>query len=271
VALTNVVVSALLLKFTTDVETNSVPVTVSVNAVPPAACVWPASVALLIVGRGLLTVNVSATEGPTAGAGFVTVTLNVPAVATSAAVIAAVTFVLLTKVVVLALPLKLTVAPFTKELALPFTVSVNAASPAVALGGESEARIGCTLSFVRAKLAGVATPVTFAVTVYVPPVPLAVNAADAATPLALVVAVLIPPANVPLAPAPGAANVTIAPLTGLFPVSNTVATNGAANTVLMVAVCGVPEVGAMLAGGPGLFVREKFAAVATPVTFAVTV
>jgi len=41
--------------------------------------------------------------------------------------------------------------------------------------------------------------------------------------------------------------------------------------MLIVADCGVPAVAAMLAGGPGLLVREKFAGVATPDIVAVTV
>jgi len=54
-----------------------------------------------------------------------------------------------------------------------------------------------------------------------------------------------PPANVPLAPAPGAVNVTLTPGTGLFPAPVTLATKGAANAVLIVALCGVPAVAVM--------------------------
>jgi hypothetical protein len=102
-------------------------------------------------------------------------------------------------------------------------------------------------------------------------VELAVNTADVATPLAFVVAVFTPPANVPLAPLAGALNVTTTPLTGLFPASLTVATRGAANAVLIVALCGVPLVAVTLAAAPAVFVSEKFAGVATPATVAVTV
>jgi len=63
-----------------------------------------------------------------------------------------------------------------------------------------------------------------------------VKVAEVATPLALVVAVFTPPANVPLAPLPGAVNVTTTPLTGLFPASVTLATRGAAKAVLTVAL-----------------------------------
>ena len=95
------------------------------------------------------------------------------------------------------------------------------------------------------------------------------NAAEVATPLALVVAVFTPPANVPLAPPVGGVNVTTTPLTGLFPESVTVATNGAANAVLIVALCPDPLVTTILAGAAAKFVNEKFADVA-PVALATT-
>jgi hypothetical protein len=125
---------------------------------------------------------------------------------------------------------------------------------------------------VRAKLAGVDTPVTEAVTVYGPPTVLfAVKTGAVATPLAFVTAVFTPPANVPLAPLPGATNVTVAPLTGLFRESSTVACSCVANAVFTVALCDVPTVAVMLAGGPARLVKEKFAGVDTPVTVAATV
>jgi hypothetical protein len=98
---------------------------------------------------------------------------------------------------------------------------------------------------------------------------LAVNAADVATPLALVVAVFTPPANVPLAPLAGGVKVTTTPLTGLFPASVTVATNGAAKAVLIVALCPEPLVAATFAGDPDVLVRTKFADVA-PAALATT-
>jgi len=100
-------------------------------------------------------------------------------------------------------------------------------------------------------------------------VALAVNVAEVATPLALVVAVLTPPAKVPLAPLVGAANVTTTPFNGLLPESVTVATNGAANAVLIAALCPEPLVTTTLDAGPGVFVNEKFAEVA-PVALATT-
>ena len=100
---------------------------------------------------------------------------------------------------------------------------------------------------------------------------LAVKRGASATPCAFVVAVFTPPANVPLAPLAGAVKVTVTLFTGLFPASLTVACSCVANAVLMVALCGVPAVAVMLAGGPARLVREKFAGVATPLTDAVTV
>jgi hypothetical protein len=123
---------------------------------------------------------------------------------------------------------------------------------------------------VSEKFAAVATPVTFAVTVYAPAVAFAVNTAAVATPLAFVVAVVTPPANAPLAPLPGAANVTTTPLTGLLPASFTVACKSVANAVLIVALCGVPAVAVILAAGPALLVSAKFAGVTTPATVAAT-
>jgi hypothetical protein len=123
---------------------------------------------------------------------------------------------------------------------------------------------------VKEKFAEVA-PVALATTLYGPPaVEFAVKAAEVATPLAFDVAVLTPPANVPLAPLPGAVNVTTTPLTRLLNESFTVACSGVANTVLMDALWGVPADAVMLEGAPARLVREKFAGVATPVIEAVT-
>jgi hypothetical protein len=100
---------------------------------------------------------------------------------------------------------------------------------------------------------------------------LAVNTADVATPELFVTAVFTPPANVPLAPLPGAANVTVTPLTGLPPESRTVATSGFVNAVLIGALCGVPLVAVIEAGAPAVLVNAKFAGAATPGTDAATV
>ncbi len=78
-----------------------VPFIVSVNAEPPA--VAELGLRLVIVGTGLfagLIVKVCGLDVPPPGAGFTTVTLAVPAVAMSAAAMAAVSWVVLTNVVV---------------------------------------------------------------------------------------------------------------------------------------------------------------------------
>jgi hypothetical protein len=51
-------------------------------------------------------------------------------------------------------------------------------------------------------------------------------------------------------------NVTFTPLNGLPPASFTVATNGAAKAVLIVALCGVPLVAAMDAAAAAVLVTE---------------
>jgi len=115
---------------------------------------------------------------------------------------------------------------------------------------------------VKEKFAEVA-PVALATMLYGPPaVEFAVKVADVATPLAFVVAVFTPPANVPLAPLAGAVNVTTTLLTGLLPASVTVATKGAENAVLIVALCPEPLVIDTFAGGPVRLVNEKLAEVA---------
>ena len=68
--------------------TKFVPVTVSVNAVDPAAIVVGESV--VTVGAGLFTWNVTAVAVPPPGAGFVTSTSWLPAAAMSVARIVAV-------------------------------------------------------------------------------------------------------------------------------------------------------------------------------------
>ena len=83
----------------------------------------------------MLIVNDAAFDVPLE-AGFVTVTLVVPAVAISVAVIAADSCDGLTKVVFFTTPLNFTTAPDTKPV--PFTVNVNADPPAAALEGESD-------------------------------------------------------------------------------------------------------------------------------------
>ena len=112
-----------------------------VKAAPPVIALAGASD--VIVGTGLLTAKFTATEVPPPGAGFVTETEKLPTATMSAAVIAAVTCVALTNVVVLALPLKLTVAPLTKPV--PLTMRVKAAPPTVVPVGESVVIVGTGL------------------------------------------------------------------------------------------------------------------------------
>ena len=80
-----------------------------------------------------------------------------------------------------------------------------------------------------------------------------------ATPLLFVVAVVAvcPPANVPLAPLAGAVNVTVTPLSGLLLASLTVAASAVAKAVFTVALCAVPAVAVMLAGGGVFTVKVK--------------
>ena len=63
--------------------TKSVPLTVSVNAVPPG--VADDGLSPVMVGMGLPTMNDTAFDAPPPGAGLNTVTLAVPAAAMSAA------------------------------------------------------------------------------------------------------------------------------------------------------------------------------------------
>jgi hypothetical protein len=142
--LTNVVALPAPLKFTVAPDMNPTPLTISVNAAESATA--PEGEIELSVGTGLLIVNDTAFDTPL-GAGFVTVTVAVPAVAISAAVIAAVNFVVLTNVVVLVAPLNFTTDVDTKPV--PFTVRVKAAPPAVALVGEREVSVGAGLLTVK--------------------------------------------------------------------------------------------------------------------------
>ena len=122
---------------------------------------------------------------------------------------------------------------------------------------------------VRANVAPAETPATFAVTLYGPPcIRLATNGVDA-TPEVLVVTVTVCGApKYPVAPLVGAVNVTGTPLTALPPASFTVADSAVANGSPAAALCGVPPVAVMLAGGPGVLVSAKVAL--TPLTAAVT-
>jgi hypothetical protein len=80
----------------------------------------------------------------------------------------------------------------------------------------------------------------------------------------------MPFANVPEGAVAGAVNVTATPLSGLPKLSDTVATSGLANAVLITALCGVPLVAVIEKGGPAKFVRMKLAAADAAATVAPT-
>ena len=94
-----------------------------------------------------LIVKVFAFDVPPPGGAFTTVTEAVAAVAMSAAEMEAVSFMLLTNVVVRGDPFQFTTEPETK--CEPFTVSVKAGPPAVALLGEIELIAGTGLLMVN--------------------------------------------------------------------------------------------------------------------------
>src|SRR5882672_4353831 len=140
VALPNVVVRSAPFQRTTDEPTKLLPVTVTVNAAPPAAAVLGDRELSVGLGFGAVIVNVCGLDVPPPGAGVKTVTEAVPAVAMSAAVICAVSCVLLPNVVVRWLPFHCTREEPMKLL--PVTVSVKAASPATAVFGARELSVG---------------------------------------------------------------------------------------------------------------------------------
>lgn len=109
------------------------------------------------------TVKDCGAEGPVVGAGFVTVTIEVPAVARSVTKMAAESFVLLTNVVVRLVPLNCRVAPFTKPV--PLTVREKAAAPTVALEGDREERVGDALLMMKETAVEVPPPGAGLVTV----------------------------------------------------------------------------------------------------------
>jgi len=92
-------------------------------------------------------VNVAVADVPPPGAGVVTVTSAAPTVAISAAEMAAVSRYEPTYVVARAAPFHITVELAWKPV--PYTVSVNAAPPLVALAGLSAVMVGAGLSIVN--------------------------------------------------------------------------------------------------------------------------
>ena len=132
VEVTNSVGSALEPKLTVAPFKKFVPETLRTTVPDPAAAVV-GDIEVMVTEVALLTVNETEFDGPPPGVGFVTMTAGVPEAATSAARIAAVSCVVLTKVVVRAAPPKLTTEVGVKPE--PFTVNVNAREPAIALAG----------------------------------------------------------------------------------------------------------------------------------------
>ena len=147
-ALTNVVVRGLPFHCATELLMKLVPFSCSVNAAPLAPVVVGAMVVSVGTGFAALIVNVNVLEVVPAGApcgfappprftaGVNTCTDAVPTVAISAAVIAAVSCVELTKVVVRLPPFHCTTEVLMKLL--PLTVIGKAAPPAIAEFGRSE-------------------------------------------------------------------------------------------------------------------------------------
>src|SRR5215470_4725709 len=124
-----------------DAETKPDPLTVSVNAAPPALTVL--GLIEVTTGKGLggtVIVNVKEFDVPPPAGGVKTVTIALPALAMSAGGIAAVSCVLLPKVVGRSAPFQRTTESETKFC--PVTVSVNAGPPACVLSGESAVRRG---------------------------------------------------------------------------------------------------------------------------------
>ena len=133
-------------KFTVAPATKPVPVRVNVKAAP--ATVADVGVREVRVGaETALIANETEADVPPPGAVFVTVTVAVPAVAISAAVIAAVNCTAPTNVVVLAAPLNFTTDVDTKPV--PLTVRVKAVPPTVVLVGEREVAVAAGLLMVK--------------------------------------------------------------------------------------------------------------------------
>jgi energy-converting hydrogenase Eha subunit G len=139
VLLTKVVVRFAPFQRTTAPDTKPLPFTVRVKAAPPAAALLGDNEVSLACGGGGGALAVKGRAFEAEAPGLTTVTCAVPGVAMSLAGIAAVSPVLLTKVVVRFAPFQRTTAPDTKPL--PFTVRVKAAPPAAALLGDNEVSV----------------------------------------------------------------------------------------------------------------------------------
>ena len=125
---------------------------------------------------------------------------------------------------------------------------------------------------VRPKLAVLPAPTAVAPTLKLPATVLAVKISDN-WPALLVTPLTVPlPANEPLAPLPGADNVTLTPGTGLPNESVTSATSGLAKAVLTVVLWPAPDATAMVSPVVlAVFVNAKLAELVATVAVAVTV
>jgi len=123
-------------------------ITLTLPVPPLASKDWLAGA---ILNEQAVIIKLNALELPPPGAGLKTVTLAVPAVAMSAAVIAAVNCVLLIKVAIRSVPFHLTIEPLTKFD--PLTVSVKAGPPAVVEGGAKLTKAGTGLTTVTLAVA----------------------------------------------------------------------------------------------------------------------
>src|SRR5438552_1720837 len=156
VALPDVVVGSAPFQRTTDEPMKLLPVTLSVNAAPPATTVLGDREVSVGLGFGAVIVNVCGLDVPPPGAGVNTVTEAVPAVAMSAVVICAVSCVLLPNVVARWLPFHCTMDELMKFV--PVAVRVNPAPPATALLGEIELSVGTRLLIVNVSALDVPPP-----------------------------------------------------------------------------------------------------------------
>ena len=83
-------------QFATEPLTKPVPLIVTLKATPPAVALEGARLVIVGIGLGALIVKAAAVEVPPPGAGLKTVTWDVPALAMSAATMAAVNCAALT-------------------------------------------------------------------------------------------------------------------------------------------------------------------------------
>jgi hypothetical protein len=139
---TNVVVRDEPFQSTTESFTKFVPLTVRVKLELPAAV--DVGLSDVVVGAGFRMVNVSLFEVPPPGAGVITVTAAVPAVATSELRMVAVSVVLETNIVARGLPFQSTVDDEINPV--PVSVSVKPGFPAIVEVGEIAERVGAGLA-----------------------------------------------------------------------------------------------------------------------------